>query len=860
MRKWRLILVIGVAASALRAAAIPVFAQDGLSTAAASTAAATAATTTETMPAATDESDSKERGMKPKTETEAQPVATARKRQIPSVLTDFAEDQKDLWTSPARLRFSDTTWLVPIAGLTAGLFVTDAEHSKHLSNNPTTLQHYSTLSNAGIAGLAGGAAAMWLLSKRTHNEHWRETGFLAADAAVHSLVMSESLKYSLGRQRPLQGDGSGPFFQGGTSFPSEHSAAAWSIAGVIAHEYPGPLTKVLVYGAAAMISFSRVRAKDHFPSDVVVGALIGELSAHQVYTRHHDAELGGETWDSWSDRARWRAEEARVANLGSPYVPLDSWIYPALERLMGMGMIDSGFLGLRPWTRRECARLLIEAGDRAADDSTAGAIYNRLQEEFHAELEPPTSQPRAELESIYTRVTEISDAPVQGYDFGQTIINDFGRPYAQGFNSISGFSFWTTAGSWVGYVRGEYQSAPSTPALPLAAREFMTTSQFLGVKGPFPDTPTPATSQFSLIDAYVGLNLSNWQITFGPQSLWWGPGEGGSMLMSTNAAPIPMFRVNRVTPFTLPLISRFLGPMRVEIFFGQLSGQNFVNTPTGIIGSYTAVLPDQPFINGQKISFKPTANFEFSVSRTGLMAGQGVPFTLGTLRQNILSSGGVPGTAQDPGDRRTAIDWNYRLPKLRRWLSFYGDAFSDDQISPIAYMDRSAITSGLYLSQVPKVPKLDFRVEGVYTDVPAGGALSHGFFYFNARYLNGYTNNGNLIGSWIGREGQGAQAWTNYWFTPRTRLQLNFRHQKVSQQFVPGGGSLTDFGVRSDFSLRPSVSVTVSLQRERWLFPILRPGVTHDFSSSIGIVFEPHKLFRSAKSDDDVVSPGGGRP
>ncbi len=89
--------------------------------------------------------------------------------------------------------------------------------------------------------------------------------------------------------------------------------------------------------------------------------------------------------------------------------------------------------------------------------------------------------------------------------------------------------------------------------------------------------------------------------------------------------------------------------------------------------------------------------------------------------------------------------------------------------SPIsfAYADRSAWHAGLYLSQVPLLPKLDFRVEGVYTDVPAGGQIGHGFFYFNFTWRSGYTNNGDLIGSWIGREGCGAQAWTNYWFNAR---------------------------------------------------------------------------------------------
>src|ERR1044072_9971479 len=90
--------------------------------------------------------------------------------------------------------------------------------------------------------------------------------------------------------------------------------------------------------------------------------------------------------------------------------------------------------------------------------------------------------------------------------------------------------------------------------------------------------------------------------------------------------------------------------MRIELFFGQLSGQNFVNGPTGIIGSYAEPLIDQPIINGQKISFKPTTNFYLSFSHTGLIGGPGVPVTLGTFRHSILASNsGLPGTPQGTG-------------------------------------------------------------------------------------------------------------------------------------------------------------------------------------------------------------------
>src|SRR5437016_102742 len=267
---------------------------------------------------------------------------------------DFLRDQEQIWTSPARLRFSDTKWFVPFSGITAGLFVTDRDFSKHLSQNPSTISHYKTLSNAGVGALIGGAGGMWLLGHVSHHEHWSETGFLAGEAALNSLVAVESFKYTLRRQRPYQGDGSGSFFQSsGTSFPSEHSAAAWSVAGVIAHEYPGPFTKIVAYGLASLVDISRIRGHQHFPSDVLVGSVIGNLVAQDIYSRRHDPQLGGAEWRSISQLFRGDGNSS-PANHGSPYVPLDSWIYRALDRLAAMGLIDSGFAGMKPWTRNEC--------------------------------------------------------------------------------------------------------------------------------------------------------------------------------------------------------------------------------------------------------------------------------------------------------------------------------------------------------------------------------------------------------------------------------------------------------------------------------------------------------------------------
>src|SRR5262249_15415857 len=148
---------------------------------------------------------------------------------------------------------------------------------------------------------------------------------------------------------------------------------------------------------------------------------------------------------------------------GSPYVELDSWIYPAIERLAAMGYIHSEFLGARPWTRNECAQLVDEAGDAMRSDDNVPAqadqIFAALEDEFHSNLDDSgkSAESSPGVESIYARVPGIDGPPLNdSYHFGQTIINDYGRPYQQGFNTYDGFSAYGTAGRFSVYVRGEY--------------------------------------------------------------------------------------------------------------------------------------------------------------------------------------------------------------------------------------------------------------------------------------------------------------------------------------------------------------------------------------------------------------------
>jgi len=174
-----------------------------------------------------------------------------------------------------------------------------------------------------------------------------------------------------------------------------------------------------------------------------------------------------------------------------------------MERLAGLGVLNDEFMGMRPWTRSECARLVGQAADQLPSvgrgSGEASGLIETLQREFRSEVDGTAAGAGAfRLESLYSRTEHISGVPLtDGYTFAQTQINDFGRPYGEGWSTASGFSAYATGGRWVAYVRGEEQTAPSIAAYSLATRQIVQQVDF------YPQLP-PGTNQ----SAVGGFNSS----------------------------------------------------------------------------------------------------------------------------------------------------------------------------------------------------------------------------------------------------------------------------------------------------------------------------------------------------------------
>jgi hypothetical protein len=86
-------------------------------------------------------------------------------------------------------------------------------------------------------------------------------------------------------------------------------------------------------------------------------------------------------------------EDCDSSNMASTYVPIESWVYPAVERLALAGYIQTAFAGQRPWTRMEIARLIGEAQERQVDldsqdvvDEQMNSLVKALAHDFVDEL------------------------------------------------------------------------------------------------------------------------------------------------------------------------------------------------------------------------------------------------------------------------------------------------------------------------------------------------------------------------------------------------------------------------------------------------------------------------------------------
>ncbi len=554
-------------------------------------------------------------------------------------------------------------------------------------------------------------------------------------------------------------------------------------------------------------------------------------------------------------------------------------------RLYSLGYVDTVFLDLRPWTRASMMRMLEEAGSLIEDgeaDGNPGAdeareIYDALNHELHNDMEGPCGQyeGNTRVESVYTVARAISGTPLDdSFHLGSTIVNDYGRPFENGFNNYSGVSGYASAGRFTLYVRGEFQGAPSATGYSAALAQTlssidMTSYYMTSSTSPYGNTTTPynqttipqgpiaTATNGRFLEAYLSYQILNHVISFGKQDQWLGPAQGASMAFSNNAQNFYSLEINRIEPLRIPLLSRLTGPFRYEFLVGALRGHTYMPNPAYEAAPspnvFNVTNPGDPWVHVEKISFRPTKDLEFGFERTVIFGGEGhQPVNLKSFLRSFFSTvAGTCGAATDnkcsttdPGARFGAFDFSWRLPFVRNWLTLYSDSEVHDDLSPIDAPRRAAVRPGLYLSHVPGIPRLDMRVEGASTDPPTNRSVGGQFMYWEAVEKQGYTNQGQLFGDWIGREDKGSQAWITYHLSGNEWLQVNARNQKAVNNFISGGTTLNDIGFQVVKRIRKDIELNGNFTVEHWKAPIYLPGEQTVTTTDIQLTWFPQRKVR----------------
>jgi hypothetical protein len=535
----------------------------------------------------------------------------------------------------------------------------------------------------------------------------------------------------------------------------------------------------------------------------------------------------------------------QAAALGSPYIPVDSWIYSSLTRLYSLGYLDLAYLGLRPWTRSSVIHMLEDTSAKledAPDNATtdeARTLYDAVWHELNIDAEGPCLQHRGQVrvESAYDVARGITGTPLHdSYHIGETITNDYGRPYQNGFDSYSGVSGYATAGIFTLYARTEFQYAPSAAGYSQAL--FQTLSALDNIpyatnpeQPTIPLGPIGTATNMRLMEGYLSAHTLGHEISFGKSDAWMGPARGGAYAYTNNAENIYSFQINRIEPLHIPLLSRITGPFRYDFMVGSLKGHTDFN---------------DPWVHVEKVSFKPTSDLEFGFERTVIWGGKGhVPITIHSFLKSFFSFQNVPASEKDsrndPGARFGAFDMTYRLPYLRHWLTFYTDSEAHDDVNPISAPRRADFRTGLYLSHVPGVPRLDLRGEAAMDDQSTTRSFQGKFTYYEGEQPQGYTNAGQIFGDWMGREAKGGQAWATYHLSGNEWIQVSWRGQKAARDFIVGGTTINDFSGQVVKRFGHDLELNANFSYEGYLAPIYLSGKQKVTTSSFQLTWYPQR-------------------
>jgi hypothetical protein len=451
------------------------------------------------------------------------------------------------------------------------------------------------------------------------------------------------------------------------------------------------------------------------------------------------------------------------SGLASNNIPLDSPIYLYLEKLAGLGLISGDLKGLRPYSKAEAARIVLEAEknlDLVDGEALyfAEAIIKRMHDLIPREL------------SLYREPEQC-----QWLDFNPTAHARLRYVYLDGIPRNFERPVMLKGGAKVfGFIGGNLRRHPDeivhksgtegTPLLEnnegviynrghngefrLGMEAFLTSRIAMEAEPVFLDVPDNKddgrSTRFFLNKGYIKLGGGGLELEVGRDANWFGPGYRGTVTLTNNAKNFDLIKLSSPEPLDVGWVKRYLGSFKYSFIFSR-----FDETGTG---------DDQrrPYFIGVKLALKPKSWFEIGGNFGRQEGGPGLSGS--TSIPDFIFGGGDT----NKSNSIAGLDLRFRIPWLRN-TEIYGEFAGEDSASFWPILE--SYVAGVYIPRLTLSGKDDFRFEYFW---------GHAYLYSDGKFPNGYTYHNMTPGHSQGGAAQEFFFRYSHWFSPRNNLALEY--------------------------------------------------------------------------------------
>ena len=444
---------------------------------------------------------------------------------------------------------------------------------------------------------------------------------------------------------------------------------------------------------------------------------------------------------------------ANAFALSSPNIPLDSPIYAYLEKLSGAGLIRSDFRGIRPFSKAEAARLVLEAEaalkERPDVSALASEVVQRLKELLPREygLYREEKAPfldynlvaSSRLRYVYLDGTPRSyERPV--HDPGNDGVFGIGsglRP-PNPYPSIA-LQHGTEGTPFLPNNEGIVYRDGHNAELRFSSEAYLGRQVSALIEPLFVYRGSGGAAQLLLNKGYVKLGGGGLELEVGRDANWLGLGTRGAITLTDNARNFDLIKLSSPEPLSL-------GSWGMVKY--SLIASRFDRTVTD--GAER-----QPWFYALKLSYKPASDWEIGFNLGRQVGGPGVNNSFGDTLRGVIG-----GTSADNSNGLAGIELRYRASWLRN-TEFYGEFSGEDTAAfwPIV----ESYVAGFYIPRLTDSGRDDLRFEFF---------KGNNILYTNGTFPEGYLYRGMPIGHSQG--GATIEFYLRYshWFSPRNILAL----------------------------------------------------------------------------------------